>query len=318
MAKMALHGMKLGKGNIVGMERHNERKNKEYSNPDIDQTKSAENYELKKSPESYYRAVMDLVDTRNNTTGTALRKDAKVACEFVFSSSHEYLLSLSSSEQRRLFQTAHDYLSKQFGEKNVVYSKVHMDEHTPHLHFGFVPLASDERLCAKEVVNRAVLFKLQKELPQVLGSAGFDIQRGEENSKAKHLSVAEYKHQAEEQKRGELLKEIASLEQNKKELLGSIKHAKTIENIPMKKSLTGDKTTLNSADLDNLIALAKRTTTVNSENKKLREHIKSSEGKESLKIHFLEAEIKSLKLQLAKPAQAIELVKKITDRSLER
>lgn len=35
-----------------------------------------------------------------------------------------------------------------------------------HMHFGFVPMAEDNRVCAKEVMNRNILRQIQEELPK--------------------------------------------------------------------------------------------------------------------------------------------------------
>lgn len=158
MAKLVCHAEKYKKGSVPSIERHNERKNKNYSNEEIDPSRTHLNYSLIENEiSSYYRMVMNLVNARENPSGKKLRKDAVVLCEFIISSSNEFFEGLSSEEQRRFFEEASRYLEDFFGKEHCIYAAVHYDEHTPHMHFGFVPLTSEDRLCAKEVIDRLVL-----------------------------------------------------------------------------------------------------------------------------------------------------------------
>lgn len=169
MAKLVCHAEKYKKGSVPSIERHNERKNRNYSNEEIDSSKTHLNDSLiKREAESYYRSVMNLVNARENPSGKKLRKDAVVLCEFIISSSNEFFEVLSSEEQRRFFEEASRCLEDFFGKEHCIYAMVHYDEHTPHMHFGFVPLTPENRLCAKEVIDRSVLLRLQNEMPQIL------------------------------------------------------------------------------------------------------------------------------------------------------
>lgn len=78
------------------------------------------------------------------------------------------------------------------------------------MHFGFVPMTGDNRVCAKEVINRNILRQIQEELPKYLQKAGFDIERGEVNSEAVHRTVKQYKADME--------KENASLRKENQQL----------------------------------------------------------------------------------------------------
>ena len=56
---------------------------------------------------------------------------------------------------------------------------VHLDEKTPHLHLCFVPLTTDNRLTAKEILgNRAKLSKWQDEFHEFMVTFYPDIERG--------------------------------------------------------------------------------------------------------------------------------------------
>ena len=199
MSKLVCHGQKYKRGNISGLERHNERKNKNYSNVEIDLEKSHLNFSLAEI-KSYTQAISERISQRNNPQNRALRKDAVLLSEFIISSDKDFFDKLSYEETKLYFTCASEFLSDFFGKENMIYAVVHMDEHTPHMHFGFVPMTDDMRLCAKEIISKNSLKKLQDKLPKHLQNNGFRIQRGDENSQAIHLEPREYKAEMERQK----------------------------------------------------------------------------------------------------------------------
>ena len=67
MAKLVCHAEKYKKGSVPSIERHNERKNKNYSNEEIDPSRTQLNYDLiPRESDSYYHSVMNLVNARDN------------------------------------------------------------------------------------------------------------------------------------------------------------------------------------------------------------------------------------------------------------
>ncbi len=44
-------------------------------------------------------------------------------------------------------------LEQEYEKGNLLYATVHLDEKTPHMHYGVVPITTDGRLSAKEVVG---------------------------------------------------------------------------------------------------------------------------------------------------------------------
>lgn len=103
---------------------------------------------------------------------------------------------MNKPEIELFFKTAAEHLSERYGPRNTVAAKVHMDETTPHMHFTFVPLTADGRLSAKEITSRSNLRSLQEDLPKILQAAGFNIQRGIENSPNRHKTKQQYIHES--------------------------------------------------------------------------------------------------------------------------
>lgn len=318
MAKLVCHGEKYTKGAIGKIERHNERLNDHYGNQDIDLERSHQNYKLMECKEkNYFTSVMNLVDTRNNPTGKKLRKDAIVLTEFIISSSNDFFEDLSSAKQREYFEVALDYLEEIFGKKNTIYAVVHNDEHTPHMHFGFVPMTEDNRVCAKEVINRNVLRKIQEELPKRLQQAGFDIERGEVDSNAVHRSVKQYKADMEKEK----VELAVTIQSEKKELQKIAKQKsdlKSLNQISTGKTVFSGKVTIEEKDYKKISSLAqKQIVSEKRENALLQEN--QALRKENADLSSELKDYKSMKKRLTQGQAEAEIrnLKQFQERAIE-
>lgn len=146
--------------NIVVLQRHNQRENKNYSNQDIDKNMSNLNFDLVNSQKiSFTKKVKDIIDTKK-TTKRAIRKDAVTYCECIISSDNDFFRKLDINEQQRFFDVSLKFLENRIGKENIVSATVHLDEITPHMHLGFVPMNLDGSLSAKKMINRNFLRKL--------------------------------------------------------------------------------------------------------------------------------------------------------------
>lgn len=201
MSSIVCHVEKLAAVDLRGAEIHNDRLSSNSSNKDIDYTRTERNFDALSgeggNPHTNYRAEVEKRLKAKYKGSRAIRKDAVRLVSVVVSSDQQFFKDLGSeTEVRRFFKTAAEHLGERFGRDNVVAAKVHMDETTPHMHFCFVPLTEDGRLSAKTIIDRKGLRSLQDSLPQALQKAGFSIQRGLENSPAKHLTEKAFKRQA--------------------------------------------------------------------------------------------------------------------------
>ena len=205
MSYLVFHLSKYKSSNIAGLQRHNQRENRNYSNQDIDTTMSNLNYDLINFQNiSFNKKVKSIIDTKR-TTKKAIRKDAVTYCECIISSDNEFFRKLDIKEQQRFFEVSLKFLENRIGKDNIISANVHLDETTPHMHLGFVPMNLDGSLSAKKMVNRNFLREIQENLPYTLQKNGFDIQRGEKENNVKHLDQKIYK--------SNLNKEIKRLEE---------------------------------------------------------------------------------------------------------
>ncbi|RDF87396.1 hypothetical protein DQM23_13680 [Lacticaseibacillus paracasei] len=215
MSQLAAHMQKFKIGNLGGLQRHDERTLQRHSNPDIDVSKSSDNFsvlplerlDLKRS---LHKQVQETI-ADERVSSRAVRKDAVVLTEWVISSDSTFFERLSRDETKRFFTDAYQWFANHFGADHIPYATVHMDETTPHMHMGIIPLTNG-RLSAKSIFNREALRFIQADLPQKLNEKGWNIERGERGSKRKHLSVERYKEAAESLKQGEPLFDVSKLQ----------------------------------------------------------------------------------------------------------
>ena len=185
--------------NLSGIFRHNFRETENHKNQDIDPSKSNQNIELVAEHKLRKRDVMDFIQ-KHRVGSRKVRRDAVVLDEWIVSSDHGYFAKKSPEEVRKYFSDAIGYFAQKFGRENILYGNVHLDESTPHMHMGIVPITKDHKLSSKRVFNRNTLREIQTEFPKYMQEHGHEVVRGSEKSQRKKLSVAEYKHAKEEQK----------------------------------------------------------------------------------------------------------------------
>lgn len=230
---MVCHFGKYKSGNVFGLQKHNQRENKNYSNMDIDKARTPLNYDLiNKKDINYLERVKTIIEA-NRASERAIRKDATVYCECIISSDSAFFENLTEDKQKEFFKSSLDYLKNKIGEEFIISANVHMDETTPHMHVGFVPIIENS-LSAKKLIDRKFLREVQDQLPAYLKNLGFDIQRGIENSKRKHKDTKEFKRELDRELENKY-KDINAIESYKNELEGKIEqleahlNQKTIE-----------------------------------------------------------------------------------------
>ncbi|WP_302783479.1 MobV family relaxase [Clostridium saudiense] len=233
MSYMVCHFGKYKSGNVFGLQKHNQRENKNYSNIDIDKARTPLNYDLVNQGNiNYLKRVKSIIEA-NRTSERAIRKDATIYCECIISSDSDFFENLTEDKQKEFFKNSLDYLRSKIGEEFIISANVHLDETTPHMHVGFVPIIENS-LSAKKLIDRKFLREVQDQLPAYLKNLGFDIQRGIKGSKRKHKDTKELKKELDRELENKY-KDINAIESYKNELEGKIEqleahlNQKTIE-----------------------------------------------------------------------------------------
>ena len=220
MSYMVCHFGKYKSGNVFGLQKHNQRENDNYSNVDIDNARTPLNYDLiNKGNINYTKKIKTIIEVNRNSQ-RAVRKDATVYCECIVSSDSDFFQNLTENNQKRFFEKSLEYLKEKIGEEFIISANVHLDETTPHMHVGFVPIIENS-LSAKKLIDRKFLREVQDQLPAYLKNIGFDIQRGIEGSKRKHKDIKEFKKELDREVENKC-KDINTMESHKNELESQI------------------------------------------------------------------------------------------------
>ena len=188
MAEYAILRFAKHKAGPAGaLEAHHERTKEQYaSNPDIDITRSKDNFHIIK-PDKRYRQE---INTRIKAAGCKTRKDSTMFVDTLITASQEFFVGRKKAEIKAFFTEAVAFMEKKIGKGNIFSAVVHMDEKTPHLHLCFTPITEDGRLSAKEILgNRAQLSKWQDEFHAHMKKQFPIFKRGESAlvTKRKHI-----------------------------------------------------------------------------------------------------------------------------------
>ena len=206
--------MKFKKTDVQGIQKHNQRQFSNSINKDIDSTRTNLNYDLVNEKKIRYESTIN--EKIQERVKRKVRANSVVLSEFLVTASPEYMERLEPGEQKRYFETSLDFLKERYGVENTIYANVHMDEKTPHMHVGIIPITEDGRLSAKDIYTKNELKGLQDAFAKRLQASGFDIDRGEPGDsknaeKVKNVPINEFK------KKKDLEKEIQQLEVIKNE-----------------------------------------------------------------------------------------------------
>lgn len=204
MSYAIIRNTKYKRENLKGIFRHNERRNKNYSNENIDKEKSYLNYSLK-SPQYSYEKEFDRIKEKYNLKGQ-IKTVSNIACEYIITSDHDYFEGIGEEETKRFFETAYKFVSKykNLGEQYIMSAKVHMDEQTPHMHLVFLPvvhttdkkgISIDKLACSEFWKAKDSYRQLQDAFYKYMVENRFNLQRGlpKEETGREHYSVEEYK-----------------------------------------------------------------------------------------------------------------------------
>ena len=223
---------KYKRGDIVGIERENERDEnyKSTKNPQIDKSRTHLNYHTL----PYEKKYLSFIDERIKELAPKrkIKDDAVLITSFILGSDKEFFDGISPEVQKQFFDDCTEFFAERHGKENVVSAVVHLDESTPHLHFNLMPVMGG-RLCAKELFDRSALRELQTDFYEVVGKK-YGLKRGKEGSTAKHLDTVAFKAKKMTEAAEEKIREAEEAQtaaKPVKELLESYESAKS-EKIP--------------------------------------------------------------------------------------
>ena len=202
MSYAIIRNTKYTMGQLNGIFRHNERKNTNYSNKDINKLNGIHNYSIKLCNVPYSKRFNEIKNAYN--LQGRLKKISNVACEYVITSSKEFFEEIGEKETKRYFETAYKFVAgfKNLGEQYIISAKVHMDETTPHMHLVFIPVVYkmdkksgkviDKISCSEFWQGKNSYKVLQNNFYKYMTRAGFELSR-DETEKNEHIPIEKLK-----------------------------------------------------------------------------------------------------------------------------
>ena len=201
MSYAIIRNEKYKRANLKGIYRHNERKNTNYSNKNIDKERTHLNYHLKQ-PENSYEKEFEVIRKEYDLKGQ-IKEVSNIVCEYIITSDKEFFVFIVFKATKRYFKTAYDFVCqyKGLGEQYILSAVVHMDEETPHMHLVFIPVVHtinkqgqeiDKVACSEFWKVKDSYRRLQDAFYKCVTENGFELERGT-TSEREHFSVKAYK-----------------------------------------------------------------------------------------------------------------------------
>lgn len=252
-----VHMMKIKSGAVGGIQSHNNREHEPKTNPDVDMSRSEDNYDLIPC-DNYKRSIKEKLSNLVESS-RAVRKDAVVVCNFIVTSDNETMDALGADRQREFFQDSVKWFSDRYGADRVLNATVHMDETTPHLHIGVMPITQDGRLSAKAIFTKAEMKAIQTEFARDVGEK-YGLERGVEGSERTHLSEARFKEQKALEmanEHGAIAQELQIIAEDCKQELSEA--TRSLETVKQELSTMQDRKDTLQGEIERLEAIDKQT-----------------------------------------------------------
>lgn len=252
-----VHMMKIKSGAVGGIQSHNNREHEPKTNPDVDMSRSEDNYDLI-SCDNYKRSIKEKLSNLVESS-RAVRKDAVVVYNFIVTSDNETMNALGADRQREFFQDSVKWFSDRYGADRVLNATVHMDETTPHLHIGVMPITQDGRLSAKAIFTKTEMKAIQTEFARDVGEK-YGLERGVEGSERTHLSEARFKEQKALEmanEHGAIAQELQIITEDCKRELS--KATRSLETVKQELSTMQDRKDTLQGEIERLEAIDKQT-----------------------------------------------------------
>lgn len=252
-----VHMMKIKSGAVGGIQSHNNREHEPKTNPDVDMSHSEDNYDLI-SCDNYKRSIKEKLSNLVESS-RAVRKDAVVVCNFIVTSDNETMNALGADRQREFFQDSVKWFSDRYGADRVLNATVHMDETTPHLHIGVMPITQDGRLSAKAIFTKTEMKAIQTEFARDVGEK-YGLERGVEGSERTHLSEARFKEQKALEmanEHGAIAQELQIIAEDCKQELSEA--TRSLETVKQELSTMQDRKDTLQGEIERLEAIDKQT-----------------------------------------------------------
>ena len=152
MAFQQLIAKKIKLNGLMGIQHHMLDRDRVKTNPDIDLSRSHLNYFIEnltaENLNSRVKARIKQINLKKRP-----RSDAVSLEDIVVKASQDFMLNAEAETREQYFADALHFLQNRYGKENVMYCHCHLDESSPHIHVGIVPITPDGRLSAKSLFS---------------------------------------------------------------------------------------------------------------------------------------------------------------------
>ncbi|MBR0350770.1 MAG: plasmid recombination protein [Clostridia bacterium] len=182
------------KQSIGKAERHNERKNVNYSNMNVDLEQTKNNVHYKTCNTTYNERLKELVDT-GKISLRGLKDNAKVFDELVLDINSDYFEKHGGYDfAKKFYEEAYHFAEKEYGTDNIISAVMHADEQNValtekygkpiyhyHLHVIALPVVKKEIKYSKRTKDKSLVGKVKETIMQVSHSNKWKSQKALDN-----------------------------------------------------------------------------------------------------------------------------------------
>lgn len=168
------------KTSITKAERHNERKNKSYSNMNVDLEQTSNNIHYKRCETTYNEKLKELIDS-GQVSLRGLRKDAKLFDELIFDINSDYFEKHGGYEfAKEFYEKEFHFAEQEMGTDNIISAVMHADElnialteeygkpiYHYHLHVVALPVVRKEIKWTKKCKDTSLIGTTKEVINQV-------------------------------------------------------------------------------------------------------------------------------------------------------
>ena len=182
------------KQSIGKAERHNERKNKVYSNMNVDLEQTKNNVHYKTCNTTYNERIKELVD-EGIVSLRGLKDNAKVFDELILDINSDYFEKHGGYDfAKKFYEEAYHFAEKEYGKDYIISAVMHADEQNIalteeygkpvyhyHLHVIALPVVKKEIKYSKRVKDKSLVGKVKETIMQVSHSKKWKSQKALDN-----------------------------------------------------------------------------------------------------------------------------------------
>ena len=182
------------KQSIGKAERHNERKNKVYSNMNVDLEQTKNNVYYKTCNTTYNERLKELID-ENKVSLRGLKDNAKIFDELILDINSDYFEKHGGYDfAKRFYEEVFHFAEKEYGKDNIISAVMHADEQNIalteeygkpiyhyHLHVIAIPVVKKEIKYSKRTKDKSLVGKVKETIMQVSHSKKWKSQKALDN-----------------------------------------------------------------------------------------------------------------------------------------